>query len=167
MPGFTCPCCGKRFDDMPLDIAFKRPDPFLRLSEDERTARALADDDYCMIDGRLFFIRGYLPVPIHDLDDVFGWGFWCKVSENDLKRSAAFSNGTCAQVEPFVGHLANSAAAYDDLEGLMVEVHTTEPDQRPTLFVRPCDHPLHHEQEHGITIARVHAILRSMFPDRY
>ncbi len=48
----TCPCCGKELGEFALDVAFKRPEPFLRIPNDERDKRCWYSNDLCVIDGR-------------------------------------------------------------------------------------------------------------------
>src|SRR5262245_28244207 len=111
MPGFECGVCGRLHDHLPRDIAFRRPDLYLAIPEEERDRRAEANDDLCIIDGTLFLIRGMLYLPISGDGGRFGWGIWAAVSEDDYCTYLdAWENDTEDETPPFVGQIANALA---------------------------------------------------------
>ena len=48
---WTCGCCGKAFDVLPMDYAPRAPANWFGIPERERDARAKLSDDFCIIDG--------------------------------------------------------------------------------------------------------------------
>src|SRR5690348_16585212 len=63
---WTCGCCDKQFDTLPLDIGFTAPDHWVGLSEEERQRLGGLTPDICTIkteEGRQIFIRGCLEIP--------------------------------------------------------------------------------------------------------
>jgi hypothetical protein len=83
---WTCRCCGRQFNELPLNFAPAAPDPWLELTEEERSARGRIDSDICVIDHQQFFVRGCLEVPIIGHDTTFVWGVWISVAEPSLLR---------------------------------------------------------------------------------
>lgn len=71
---WTCACCGREFDELPLDVAIGRgPAAYEDLTDEERP-RALLTSDFCVIqhaDQIDRFIRAVIEVPVLGLrDDV-------------------------------------------------------------------------------------------------
>jgi len=83
---WTCHCCGRQFDTLPLDFACAAPDPWFQIPESEREMRGRLDSNVCVIDGADIFVRGCLEVPIVDQDDHFVWGVWTSVSRASFTR---------------------------------------------------------------------------------
>ena len=67
---WTCSCCGRTFDSLPMDYGFAGPRNWFALSEAERPTRAKLTDDLCIIDGKEHYVRGCLEAPW----DGFGKG---------------------------------------------------------------------------------------------
>lgn len=71
---WTCGCCGKQFNTLPLDFASRAPDHWFQIQEDQRQSRAKLTSDVCVIDEKDFFVRGCLEIPIIGHADCFTWG---------------------------------------------------------------------------------------------
>ena len=63
---WTCKCCGRQHDELPLDWTAKAPDHYLSIPEVERPARTQLNKDFCTIDGKAFYIRGAIEIPTCD-----------------------------------------------------------------------------------------------------
>jgi hypothetical protein len=160
VPGFQCSTCGRLHDHLPRDIAFRRPDPFFDVPEDERPRRILIDDDVCIIDNTRFFVRGVLYLPLSDGSGRFGWGAWARVSELDYQTYIeAWTNDTEDSVPPFPGHLASKLDPYPGSSGLPVTVKLQSGGQRPVFTVASDEHPLGIDQRTGISEAKAHSFV--------
>ena len=79
---WTCKCCGRQHDELPLDWSAKAPDHYLAIPEDERPARTRLSKDFCTIDGKAFYLRGAIEIPIIGRADRFAWA---------VRRSSCFT----------------------------------------------------------------------------
>jgi len=160
MSGFRCGVCGKPHDDLPRDIAFRRPDPYFGVPEAERERRVRCNDDLCMIDDAECFIRGVLYLPFAHGSGQFGWGAWAHVSDVDFERYMdAWDNGTEDSVPPFPARLASALDPYPGSFGLAVTVKLHSGGQRPLFTVLSEQHPLGVDQRVGITEEKAHSFV--------
>src|SRR5258708_7318597 len=82
---WTCTCCGKSFDTLPMDYAFRGPDNWFALPEAERATRVKLSSDVCIIDDAEFYVRGCIEIPVTDRADVFVFGVWVSVSKESFR----------------------------------------------------------------------------------
>jgi hypothetical protein len=81
-----CSSCGKQHpDDLPLDVAARRPLHYFMVPEAERATRIQESDDLCVIDGRELLVRGVLRVPIVGTSHFFGWGMWALIDQEKFE----------------------------------------------------------------------------------
>ena len=152
---WICRCCGQSFDELPLSFGFDAPDPWFALSEADRQSRAEISSDGCVIDGRAFFIRGCLPLPIVNSDDIFVWNVWVSLSEKSFARvGELWDVAQRAQKPPLSGWLSNHIPVYPPAL-LAATVHLRDDGLRPSIMLQEADHPLWREQRDGITLDRV------------
>jgi hypothetical protein len=97
---WTCRCCGRQFDTLPLDFACEAPDHWLEIPESERDARGKLDSDVCMIDDKDTFVRGCLEIPIIGREDCFIWGVWVSVSKASFTRILELWDAPIIENEP-------------------------------------------------------------------
>jgi hypothetical protein len=83
---WTCRCCGRQFNTLPLDFTCKAPDHWFQIPESERQHRGKLDSDVCMIDGKDVFVRGCLEIPSVGQDNCFMWGVWVSVTKASFAR---------------------------------------------------------------------------------
>jgi hypothetical protein len=156
---WTCACCNKQFDSLPLDYGFRAPDHWLALSDEERQKLGRITDDVCLIDteeGRQIFIRGCLEIPIVDHDDLFTWGVWTSVSEKSYARILELWNSPVSEDEPpLFGWLCNNISQYPDTLSLKTNLHLRDHGLRPAITLSRTDHPLYLQQRDGITLEQV------------
>ncbi len=160
---WTCRCCGKQFNTLQLDMAFKAPDHWFEIPKDEREKLGKLDSDVCFIEKDIF-VRGVVEIPILDLNDHFRWGTWVSVSVESFKRMLDLWTAPVIENEPpkFGGalqrhlHLSGDTALDD-------HVHVRGGNKRPWIRARthrPSSPPI--EQRQGITIVRVEEILAAL-----
>jgi len=158
---WTCGCCGKQFDSLPLDWACKAPDHWFQISEEER-AKGKLDSDVCRIDGVGIFVRGCLEIPIQGTGEKFIYGVWVSVSQESFERIVELWTAEDVGDEPpFFGWLCNQVPGYPPTLELKTNLHLRSNNLRPSIELEPTDHPLAVEQREGTTMARVEEFVAS------
>jgi hypothetical protein len=153
--GFTCTVCGNEHEELPLSYSVKAPQAVVAIPPDEV--------DQCVIDGRDFYLRGRIPVPIEGRDDPFIWGVWAEVSPKNFIRTGELWTVEGRETEPpFPGWLNTAIPLYGDTINLEVLVHTMPVGRRPHFEIVDEDHPLAIEQRRGITLDRIHQIAEAI-----
>jgi hypothetical protein len=161
---YRCQFCGEEHDTLPMDIAFRRPEDYFKVPEPQRSRRIRESDDLCIIDDNVFLIRGILPIPVHDSEQDFVWGVWASVKRASFRRYQKLWNVDGSGEPPFRGRLSAKFPGYPDTYRLEVDAYMGKASERPIFRLLPTDHPLYHEQTDGITMMRVHEILRTALP---
>jgi hypothetical protein len=152
---FTCTRCGETHD-IPMSFAFEAPIYWYGLPEGERSRGGVLDEELCIIDGRYYYIKGRICMPVHDSPDAFEWVVWVSLSEASFKRAlAAWERSGREDEPPYFGWLSSDIPGYPTTLNLKTEVHTRPLGERPTVELEPTDHPLAVEQRTGISLARV------------
>ncbi len=161
--GYYCGICGQWHEGMPMDIAFKGPEPRLLDSAKEAGQEIESSSEWYVVGGT-GFIRAILNVPVVDAlagsAQRFCWGVWVLVSGQDFHRifMETWETGM-PDDEPFpVGYLGNELAGYPSTLFLAVDVDARSATQRPSVYVRDTEHPLAIDQRNGITMAQVQQI---------
>ena len=160
---FTCACCGKEVTELP-DLSFASPLAYHELPEAERAERTEINDDFCVIDGDQRFIRAVCPIPIVGSDQIFAWGIWVSLSEENFARYAkTFDDNKQSSLGTMFGWLCNRIPAYPDTLHLQTTVDPQDDRQRPFVWINQAnsDHLLYREQRKGITRARLGEIYGS------
>jgi hypothetical protein len=160
---FTCSCCGKLHEGSP-SIAFKAPDHYASLTDEQKTELGTLTSDLCTItnDGHTdYFIRAVLEIPIHGVHEPFTWGVWVSVSE---KSYARYTETYDAPVEGdgFFGWLCNALPGYPNApQSRPTDVRVQVGKQRPKLYLHrgnTPDDPLVNDQYEGIGVARAQSL---------
>jgi len=150
---WTCGCCGRQFNTLPLDFACNAPDHWLQIPEPERQVRGKLDNDVCIIDGRDIFVRGCLEIPIIGQEDKFVWGVWVSVSKKSFGRILDLWSAEAIENEPpRFGWLSNNIAVYPPTLNLKTHLHLRGGGSRPSIELEPTDHSLAIEQRRGIPL---------------
>src|SRR5262245_56677954 len=156
----TCGCCGKRLEGIPTDMAYRRPVHYFRVPEAERARRIYETDDFCVIDGETFVIRGVLRIPLLDQPGrFFTWGVWAAVAREHFMRYLELYEFDAEDEPPFQGTLAVSPPIYPDAFGAQVMVRLRLTKERPEFHPTSFENPLFREHRDGITIPRWHQII--------
>jgi len=160
---WTCACCGKQYNTLPLDFAIKAPHNWFAIPEEERAARVKLSQDICIIDGAERYVRGVIEIPVLGLNDCFAYGVWVSVSEQSLLRIHELWDAEIRDDEPpLFGWLCNNLRLYGETLHLKTNLHLRNGGLRPSIELEPTDHPLALEQRNGITLDRVQEIIAAL-----
>jgi hypothetical protein len=162
---WTCRCCGKQFNTLPLSFAPLAPDPWFAIPEAERDKRTVLGSDQCIIDDQEFYLRGCLDISIINHDESFSWGVWVSLSEASFARvGELWEVDVRANEPPFFGWLCTELSVYPPTRGLKTNVRLRNSGQRPFIELEPTAHPLAVEQRNGISLERVEEIAAMLLP---
>ena len=157
---WTCHCCGKQFDELPLAMGLDCPDPWLGLSDAERQSRGASSSDTCIIDNREFFVLGCLEIPLAGGGGIFNWLVWISVSKQSFDRIGDLWKTEIRNGEPpFFGWLSNSLPSYPETFAMKTNLYLRNQGTRPFIDLEPIEHPLAREQREGISLKRVEEII--------
>lgn len=157
---FDCRTCGERHVGLPA-FHFDGPAQLDLVPTHEYAERVDRTDDGCILDfdGRHYFARGQLEVPIRGAGECFTWSVWVSLSAASFARYAAlFDDPQRAPGESFFGWLCNSLPGYPDTMFLEARLHVRTFPIRPRVELAPTDHPLAVEQREGIDRDRAVAL---------
>lgn len=151
---WTCPTCGIEYTDTPLCFRIPAPWPAL-VPENEFEKRVDLTADVCVIDEKIFFVRGHVEIPIHDYPEPLAFSVWSSLSEKSfLHMSERWEVIDRASDAPYFGWLSSPISVYPSTIHLKVSVQSRPPGLIPLFNLEQTDHPLSLDQHHGITIAR-------------
>ena len=85
--GFICRRCGEWHDVLPMSYSVKAPLAATRIAEEELEQRVVLTADQCVIDGRRFYLRGRIPIPVMGNAEPFIWGVWAEVNARNFLRT--------------------------------------------------------------------------------
>ena len=150
---FTCSTCGELHDLDSISFGANHPAQWDLLTEAERSRSELTSEQ-CVIEsdeGRSFFVRACLDIPIRDSQSPFTWGVWVSLSEtNFLEMSEHWNDSARTRLGPYFGWLCTALPQYPDTMYLKTMVHHREVGVRPYVELQPSDHQLAVHQREGI-----------------
>jgi hypothetical protein len=160
---WTCGCCGKQYNTLPLAFAWQAPANWFAVPEAEQAQRVKMTDDVCIIDDRELCVRGCLDVPVHGLSEPFSYGVWVSVSRESFLRFHELWDAQVRNDEPpMFGWLCNTIPIYPETISLKTNLHLRNDGLRPAIELEPTDHPLAVEQRNGISLDRVQEIIAAL-----
>jgi hypothetical protein len=166
---FTCHTCGEEHDLAEISFGADAPLQWNLLSQAERS-RSFLGDDQCEIDsseGRSFYIRACLEIPIRNTDHTFNWGVWCSLSERSyLEVSEHWDDPARTTIRPHFGWFCTQIPGYPDTAFLKARVHQRAVGMRPSVELEATDHPLAIDQRNGIELERLKEIVLSLMHER-
>lgn len=153
MRGVTLICskCGKEHPLEEMELTFRRPDDAAKLSADDRTRLLQENNDLCIIEGKRFFIRALLPLPVESRELPYCIGLWVEVTQATFERVYdLWDSEEQLHEPPFAAHIANEIPTADGSLGLDAGLRLAGPTMRPNVFLQPSHHQLYIEQARGI-----------------
>lgn len=162
---FTCVICGAEHDVGEVSFAADAPLQWHLLSSAEQS-RSLLSSEQCEIDGdegRSFYIRGCLEIPIRETGCAFTWGVWCSLSEKSYREIAEHWNDlTRTSLGPYFGWLCTKIPGYPDTAFLKTLVHQKNVGVCPSIELETTGHPLAVDQRDGIEEDRLRRIVAGL-----
>lgn len=152
--GFTCSTCGRYHEEELRDVRTGLPEEIFGLSEAERERRAQVGSDFAELDGKRFYVRGLLSIPILDEDADFGWGIWVRVEEHVDAELREHWTDEDVVGRTYDGELAVELPAYGSTLGLAGTLRLRSVDLLPAFELAESGHRLGLEQRHGISLER-------------
>ena len=133
------------------------------VSMKELEQRIVFTPDQCVIDGKDFYLRGRILVPVIGVEEPFVWGVWAEVSPTNFVRTNELWTMEGREAEAaFPGWLNTQLPVFGDTFNLEVSVQTQRVGKRPHFTVVDEEHPLAVEQRNGIKMRRVEEIAERM-----
>jgi len=161
---YRCECCGELHKEWPA-IAFRVPNPYLHLTDEEKEYQAKISSDFCIIeysDQTDYFIRATLSQDVIDNCKDLEYGLWVSLSEksfNDYYTN--FKKGN--HITSYFGWLSSYIPGYDSTLEIPTTVYTKADNQRPEMFPREgFDHPFVKDYYDGITKAEAERRIEEM-----
>ena len=160
---WRCTACGDIHENAPMGYGAIEPEIAGAMSEDEKDSRVVNDGETCVIDDRMFFIKGSIEIPVEGSAEKFVWTVWVSLSEENFVRALdLWHEADRGQEPPYLGWLSTRLPVYPDTIELETRIHTREVGKRPRIELVAADHPLGLEQRAGITRARVQEIAQAL-----
>ncbi len=155
---FRCTQCGELHEGSP-SFSFEAPSPYLEQSKEVRDKGELGTDlcNYADEDGRHFFVRVCLEIPIHGMEEPFLWGVWVSLSEDSYNRYVDTYDSPDTS-DSYFGWFCNRLPFYEDTYALKTRVRPREGGIRPTLELEETSHPLSIDFHQGISPERAQEI---------
>lgn len=146
-----CSTCGQEHSIEEMELTFSRPDDAAKLSADDRARLLQGNIDLCVIEGKRFFIRALLPLPVEFRELPYCIGLWVEVTQATFERVYnLWDSEEQLHEPPFAAHIANEIPTAEGSLSLEAELRLTGPTTRPNVFLEPSRHQLYFEQTRGI-----------------
>jgi hypothetical protein len=150
-----CAQCGKAHPPSHMEPSFQRPDEYWNASP-ALYGKSWADNNFCVLGGRRYFVRGLLPVTIVDEQRVFCIGAWAEIDHDTFHWARhVFTPHQFRRASPLWGRIANDMRRY--LPGQSVGARVAirfHRNMRPYFFLRFSGYAFEQEQRAGITSHR-------------
>jgi len=157
---WTCNSCSDQHEGM-FDLMAFAPEHWLKdeVYEPNSALRLDGDflsEDFCVLGGKYFFVRGVLEIPVHGVAEKFGLGAWSTLSRVNFERYIeAFDSGSHSDLGPWGGWFGNWFKPFEDSRNQPCLVHPQLRRQRPVFTLEDDEHELARAQLEGITPDRL------------
>jgi len=149
---FTCSCCGKTYEELPLCFGSKYPDYYFSIPEEEREKRVELYESLCVIDEQHFFHRGRITIPITDHDEDLLFNVWTSISKENFEiRNDLWNDPARVGHAPYFGWLQTIVPTYGDTLNIKTVARENEVGLIPSIEVIEEGHPLRLDQQNGIS----------------
>lgn len=162
--GFECASCGKTHFGL-MDLVISNPVGWpSELARDKfhNDGDFHLNDDFCVMNGTDFYVRGNLRLPIKNGDGrSFGYGVWSSLSKESFKIYLdTIEDDQRDHLSPWFGWFSSKLNGYPETLHLKLHVKPQNDKIRPLFELEPTDHPLAVEQREGIDFDRLLEIFR-------
>jgi hypothetical protein len=119
-------------------------------------------EDFCVIEGRHFFVRGVLDIPVQGLEDPFSVGAWSTLSRANFEIYVDGFDGAAAEADhAWTGWFSSSLEPFPPSINEPCRVEPRAGGLRPLLRLHSADHPLALAERDGISVDRLLEIYRA------
>lgn len=159
---FKCSNCEEIHEGSP-SFAYRAPDPYLQQEKSVQEAGELGTDLcwYDDQDGRHYFVRVCLEIPIHGVTEPFMWGVWVSLSESSFNQYVETYDEPVTS-DSYFGWFCNLLPYYERTYSIKTQVRPREGGVRPYLELEETDHPLSVDFHQGISIERAQEIAEAV-----
>jgi len=152
---FTCSFCGRIHDISQISFGAEAPIQWTLLTDAERAESELGGEQ-CIVEsgeGRHFFVRTCLEIPIKATGQMFTWGVWTSLSEvSFMEMDHHWYDPERIHLGPYFGWLCSKIPGYPDSVFLKSRVHQRSVGVRPLVELESTDHPLALHQREGVDL---------------
>jgi hypothetical protein len=158
--GWVCACCKAEHLGI-FDLGAPAPDQWGQVEAVEPNHALRLDgnflsDDFCVIEGEHFFVRGRLEIPVLGAGGSFGYGCWSTLARTNFEIYVdTFDGGDQGGEGPWFGWFSNRLLGFEDTLNRPCEVAPQSGRVRPILTLEDPGHELSRAQEEGITPERL------------
>ena len=152
---WKCRGCSEIHDGLP-DLAPDYPDVWegnmtLAPNKDLTLDGDFLSDDFCVMGGEHFLVRGVLLLDVKGVEKGFSFGVWTSLSKKSfLTYLETFDEGLSEPGEPWPGWLCTHLGYFGETIGLRTAVVAQAARQRPRVYVVDHKEALGLAQENGL-----------------
>ncbi|WP_339693764.1 DUF2199 domain-containing protein [uncultured Parasphingorhabdus sp.] len=153
---WKCSQCDLEHKGM-FDLASDRPDQCSKDLPVEgnsaiRFEGNFLSEDFCVLEGEYFFVRGVLEIPVHGVAEKFGFGSWSTLSRKNFDIYVdGFDDGEYVEDGPWFGWFSTWIRGYTEKIPFECSVYPQPGRQCPTFEIADDNHPLAVAQRLGIS----------------
>lgn len=157
---WVCGTCEQTHSGM-MDIAKAAPDVWRgeEIYEPNSALRLDGDflsEDFCVIDGENFIVRGVLKLPVKGLDKAFGFGVWSTLSRENFETYVdQFDEGWNENDSQWFSWFCSDLSYFGKTFSEKAWLRPQPNRQRPHIFLSDPDHALSLAQKTGITASEM------------
>jgi hypothetical protein len=167
-PSYTCTCCGKAYNELPLCFGSDYPDYYFSVPPGERAQRIELKESLCVVDEQHFFHRGRLTIPITDYSEDLIFNVWTSISADNFSvRMDLWEDPHRIDQKPYFGWLQTSVPTYGDTLNIKTIAIEGKVGFIPEIKSIEEGHPLTIDQESGITYKRAIEIVDNILREQH
>jgi hypothetical protein len=164
---FTCNCCGKIYNSIPLCFGDSYPDYYYSIPPEEREKRIELTQSLCVIDDH-FFHRGRIIIPINDYSEDLILNVWTTISKENFElRNTLWNEPDRINQDPYFGWLQTTIPTYGDTLNIKTIAREAEVGLIPYIEVIEDEHPLLHDQQNGISFENAVSKVQQILKDQH
>ena len=157
-----CKVCECELSEVPMCFGGASP-ASLMVPDDEYADRVEENNDQCIIDGKYFFVRGHIEIPVIGTGETFIWSAWVSLSEESfIHLNENWNKEGREKSAPYFGWLSSYLPCYPKTSQIKTSVQFQAVGSVPLITVELSEHPLSKEQHSGITMERVYEIVHEI-----
>ena len=132
-------------------MSYGAPMPEFWTDDLEQDRTSGLSSDQCVIKGEQFFVHGLIEIPVIDSDELFSWGVWVSLSQENYDRMAQLWEMPGRENEPpYFGWLSTQLPVYTPTTiNLRTHVHTRPVGERPSIELEPTRPPARRRAAQG------------------